>query len=45
MLMAVTVGGLLERQRTGNARRLQVAMRDAMIRYVRTCFATEALWR
>ena len=43
MLMAVTLGGLLERQRTGNGRRLQVAMRAAMIRHMRTCFAAQAL--
>ena len=43
MLMAVTiVGALLERQRTGTGRRLQVAMQDAMIHYMRTCFANQA---
>src|SRR5438445_520636 len=43
MLMAVTIlGALLERQRTGTGRRLQVAMQDAMIHYMRTCFATQA---
>ncbi len=41
MLMAATVlGALLERNRTGKGRRLQVAMQDAMIHYMRTCFAT-----
>jgi formyl-CoA transferase len=43
MLMAATIlGALFERQRTGQGRRLQVAMQDAMIHYMRTCFATQA---
>jgi formyl-CoA transferase len=43
MLMAVTIlGALIERQRTGQGRRLQVAMQDAMLHYMRTCFATQA---
>ena len=43
MLMAVTiVGALYERQRTGQGSRLQVAMQDAMLHYMRTCFATQA---
>src|SRR5499426_3170781 len=43
MLMAVTIlGALLERQRTGQGRRLQVGMQDAMLHYMRTCFATQA---
>ena len=43
MLMAVTiVSALYERQRTGQGRRLQVAMQDAMLHYMRTCFATQA---
>ena len=43
MLMAATiVGALYERQRTGQGRRLQVAMQDAMLHYMRTCFATQA---
>jgi len=43
MLMAVTiVGALYERQQTGQGRRLQVAMQDAMLHYMRTCFATQA---
>ena len=43
MLMAVTiVGALYERQRTGQGKRLQVAMQDAMLHYMRTCFATQA---
>src|SRR5206468_1867234 len=31
-----------ERQRTGKGRRLQVAMQDAMLHYMRTCFAVQA---
>jgi formyl-CoA transferase len=43
MLMAITIlGALLERQRTGTGRRLQVAMQDAMLHYMRTCFAVTA---
>ena len=43
MLMAATIiGALYERQRTGQGRRLQVAMQDAMLHYMRTCFATQA---
>jgi crotonobetainyl-CoA:carnitine CoA-transferase CaiB-like acyl-CoA transferase len=43
MLMAVTIlGAIIERQKTGKGRRLQVAMQDAMIHYMRTCFATQA---
>src|SRR3989449_6236825 len=43
MLMAVTIlGALYERQRTGQGRRLQVAMQDAMLHYMRTCFAVQA---
>jgi formyl-CoA transferase len=43
MLMAATIlGALHERSRTGQGRRLQVAMQDAMIHYMRTCFATMA---
>ena len=43
MLMAATImAALLERQRTGKGRRLQVAMQDAMLHYMRTCFATTA---
>jgi formyl-CoA transferase len=41
MLMTATIlGALLERNRTGQGRRLQVAMQDAMVHYMRTCFAT-----
>ena len=43
MLMTATIlGALLERNRTGQGRLLQVAMQDAMIHYMRTCFATMA---
>jgi len=43
MLMSVTIlGALIERQRTGQGRRLQVAMQDAMIHYMRTCFTATA---
>src|SRR2546421_10132617 len=46
MLMAITIlGSLIERQRTGQGRRLQVAMQDAMLHYMRTCFATQARTR
>jgi formyl-CoA transferase len=43
MLMAITIlGALLERARTGQGRRLQVAMQDAMLHYMRTCFSVTA---
>src|SRR5712664_1282573 len=43
MLMAATMlGALHERNRTGQGRRLQLAMQDAMIHYMRTCFCTMA---
>jgi formyl-CoA transferase len=43
MLMGATIlGALVERNRTGQGRRLQVAMQDAMIHYMRTCFSTMA---
>ena len=43
MLMAATIlGALHERNRTGQGRRLQLAMQDAMIHYMRTCFSTMA---
>src|SRR5215510_8436850 len=43
MLMTATIlGALHERNRTGQGRRLQVAMQDAMIHYMRTCFANQA---
>ncbi len=43
MLMTATIlGALIERNRTGQGRRLQIAMQDAMIHYMRTCFANMA---
>ncbi|HEV2300974.1 MAG TPA: CoA transferase [Stellaceae bacterium] len=43
MLMAATVlGALYNRQLTGKGRRLQVAMQDAMVHYMRTCLAMQA---
>jgi formyl-CoA transferase len=43
MTMAVTVlGALRKRDRTGEGCRLQVAMQDAMLHYMRTNFATQA---
>jgi formyl-CoA transferase len=43
MLMTATIlAALIERNRTGQGRKLQVAMQDAMIHYMRTCFATMA---
>jgi formyl-CoA transferase len=43
MLMAATIlGALHERNRTGKGRRLQLAMQDAMIHYMRTCFCNMA---
>ena len=43
MLMTATIlGALHERNRTGQGRHLQIGMQDAMIHYMRTCFATMA---
>ena len=43
MLMALSiVSALYERQRTGKGRRLQVAMQDAMLHYIRIAFSTQA---
>jgi crotonobetainyl-CoA:carnitine CoA-transferase CaiB-like acyl-CoA transferase len=43
MLMAATMlGALHERNRTGRGRLLELAMQDAMVHYMRTCFATMA---
>jgi len=43
MLMAATIASaLFRRERTGEGRRLQVAMQDAMLHYMRTNFATQA---
>jgi crotonobetainyl-CoA:carnitine CoA-transferase CaiB-like acyl-CoA transferase len=41
MLMSATIlGALHERNRTGKGRLLELAMQEAMIHYMRTCFAT-----
>ncbi len=43
MLMAISIlGALFERQQTGKGRRLQVAMQDAMLHYIRIAFSTQA---
>ncbi|MBN8925641.1 MAG: CoA transferase [Rhodospirillales bacterium] len=43
MLLAITIlGALYDRQRSGKGRRLQVAMQDAMLHYMRINFATQA---
>src|SRR5271163_452521 len=43
MLMAATIASaLFRRQQTGEGRRLQVAMQDAMLHYMRTNFASQA---
>jgi len=43
MLMAISVlGALYERRATGQGRRLQVAMQDAMLHYIRFAFQTQA---
>ena len=40
MLMAISVlGALYEKQATGKGRRLQLAMQDAVMHYIRTSFA------
>jgi formyl-CoA transferase len=42
MLMAISIlGALFERQKTGKGRRLQVAMQDAMLHYIRIAFSTQ----
>src|SRR5206468_2050816 len=44
MLMAITiVGALYKRHETGEGHRLQVAMQDAMLHYMRINFATQGL--
>ena len=43
MLMASTlIAALYRRRETGEGARLQLAMQDAMLHYMRTCFATQA---
>jgi crotonobetainyl-CoA:carnitine CoA-transferase CaiB-like acyl-CoA transferase len=43
MTMAITIlGALHKRNKTGQGHRLQVAMQDAMLHYMRTNFATQA---
>jgi crotonobetainyl-CoA:carnitine CoA-transferase CaiB-like acyl-CoA transferase len=43
MLLAISVlGALYEKQNTGKGQRLQVAMQDAMLHYIRLAFATQA---
>ena len=44
MLMAISIlGALYERRATGQGRRLQVAMQDAMLHYIRFAFQTQAV--
>ena len=44
MLMAITIlGALFKRRETGEGRRLQVAMQDAIMHYMRINFATQGL--
>ena len=44
MLMAITIlGALYKRRETGRGHRLQVAMQDAMLHYMRINFATQGL--
>ena len=44
MLMAITIlGALYKRRETGEGHRLQVAMQDAMLHYMRINFATQGL--
>ncbi len=44
MLMAITIlGALYERRENGKGHRLQVAMQDAMLHYMRVNFATQGL--
>jgi crotonobetainyl-CoA:carnitine CoA-transferase CaiB-like acyl-CoA transferase len=43
MLLAISIlGSLFEKQRTGKGQRLQVAMQDAMLHYIRIAFSTQA---
>jgi crotonobetainyl-CoA:carnitine CoA-transferase CaiB-like acyl-CoA transferase len=44
MLMAISIlGALYERQSTGQGRRLQLAMQDAMLHYIRIAFQQQAV--
>jgi crotonobetainyl-CoA:carnitine CoA-transferase CaiB-like acyl-CoA transferase len=44
MVMAISIlGALYERRATGHGRRLQVAMQDAMLHYIRFAFQTQAI--
>ena len=43
MLLAIRIlGALYEKKSTGKGQRLQVAMQDAMLHYIRLAFATQA---
>jgi formyl-CoA transferase len=43
MLLAISVlGALYERKRTGKGQRIELAMQDAMLHYIRLAFATQA---
>ena len=43
MLLAISIlGALYERKSTGKGQRIQVAMQDAMLHYIRLAFATQA---
>lgn len=43
MLLAISIlGSLYEKARTGKGQRLQVAMQDAMLHYIRIAFSTQA---
>jgi len=43
MLLAISIlGALYEAKRTGKGQRIQVAMQDAMLHYIRLAFATQA---
>ena len=44
MLLAISIlGALYEKKSTGKGQRLQIAMQDAMLHYIRLAFATQAL--
>jgi len=43
MLLAISIlGALYEKQKTGKGQRIEVAMQDAMLHYIRLAFATQA---